>query len=120
MSIDLYYLEDCNRVRPNWMPEDGVASSFLEFLILLNTPLGYVWIAVCALFLWKRNAFAGAIMTLCSLALLANWVAMYELDDDLYLGVLGGCVGSLSVTISALIAGSLLGMAVVAARLFQR
>jgi len=120
MSIDLDYLADCNRARPNWTPEDGVASPTLEFLILLNTPLGYVWIAVLALFLWKRNTFSGILMILCSLILLANWIGMYELNDDLYLGGLGGCVGSLSITISVLLVVSLLGIAVVGSRLYKR
>lgn len=120
MSIDLDYLEDCNRARPNWTPEDGVASPFLEFLILLNTPLGYVWIAVLAVFLWKRNTSSGFLTILCSLFLLAEWVVMYNLNDDLYLGGLGGCVGSLSITINVLSAVSFLGVAVVGAQLCRR
>lgn len=120
MSIDLDYIEDCNRARPNWTPEDGVASPFLEFLILLNTPMGYIWIAILALFLWKKSTFSGVVVILCSLIVLANWIGMYELNDDLYLGSLGGCVGSLSITIAVLLAVGLLGVAVVGARLYRR
>ncbi|MEM9585031.1 MAG: hypothetical protein AAGA08_18120 [Pseudomonadota bacterium] len=120
MSMDLDYLEDCNRARPNWSPEDGVASPLLEFLILLNMPLGYVWMVVLVLFLWKRNIFGGVLATLCSFILIANWIGMYEFNDDLYLGRLGGCVGSLSITIAVLSAVGFLGAAVAGARLYKR
>lgn len=120
MSIDLDYLEECNRARPNWTPEYGVASPFLEFLILVNTPLGYIWMAVLALFLWKRNTLSGVLMTLCSLVLLAHWIMTSELNDDLYLGRLGGCVGSLAVTTAVLLVVSLFGLVVIGARLYKR
>jgi len=42
LNIDhLSYREDCQRTRPDWVPEDGVVTSVSEFLILLNTP---IWI----------------------------------------------------------------------------
>jgi hypothetical protein len=120
MKIDLDYLEDCNRARPNWSPEDGVASSFVEFLILVNTPLGYIWIVILALFLWKRSILTGFLMALGSLVLLANWIAMYEINDDFYLGRLGGCVGSLSITTAVFLAASLFGVAAIGARVYKR
>ena len=119
MGINLNYLEDCNRARPSWMPEDGVASPFLEFLILLNTPMGYIWIAVLTLSLWKRSAFNGLLLILSSLAVLVHWTATYELDDDLNLGGLGGCVGSLWLAITVLLVVILFGVAVVIFRLFK-
>ena len=120
MSVDLDYLEDCARARPNWTPEDGVASPAIEFLNLLNTPPGYIWIAILALFLWQRGVRSGLLITLGSLILIAHWTAMYELNDDLYLGRLGGCVGSLSIATAVLLTASLLGAAIIGARLYNR
>ena len=88
-------------------------SPYVEFLDLLTTPLGYIWMAVLFMFLWKRTAFSGILISTFSLGLLVHWFAIYELHDDLYLGRLGGCVGSLSVTIAALSLAILLGSAVV-------
>ncbi|OED50174.1 hypothetical protein AB838_03575 [Rhodobacteraceae bacterium (ex Bugula neritina AB1)] len=81
-------------------------------LIAMNSPSGYVWIAVVALFLWKRNALSGALLALFSLALLADWnLFKYNFVDDLYLGQLGGCVGTHEVANTVLVAASLLGIA---------
>lgn len=98
MSINLSYLEDCERARPNWTPEDGVASSFQELLITINEPLGFAWLAILALFIWKRNAWTGLLLAIFSIGVALEWNALkYNLDDDLYYGQLGGCVGSLLV-----------------------
>ncbi|KIC07700.1 hypothetical protein RA19_23270 [Leisingera sp. ANG-M1] len=121
MSIDLDYLVDCKRARPDWTPDDGVASSFYELLIAMNSPSGYVWVAVVTLFLWKRNALSGALLAFLSLALLADWnLFKYNLVDDLYLGQLGGCVGSLEVANVVLLTASFLGIALVGFRVFRR
>ena len=121
MSVDLDYLVDCKRARPDWTPEDGVASSFDEMLIAMNSPSGYVWMAVFALFLWKRNALSGILLTLFSLVLLADWnLFKYNFVDDLYLGQLGGCVGTHEVANAVLLTASFLGIALVGIRVFRR
>ena len=121
MSVDLSYLEDCERVRPNWSPENGVASSLSELFITMNEPLGFAWLAVLILFLLKRNTLFGVLSALLSLWLLADWnLLKYNLDDDLYLGQLGGCVGSLVVTNILLSAAFLLSVLVVFSRWLRR
>ena len=111
MSVNLSYLEDCERVRSNWSPEDGVVSSFDEFFVTMNEPLGFVWLALLALFLWKRNTLSGSLLALFSLGLLADWnLLKYNLDDGLYYGQLGGCVGSLAVSNALLLVASLIGI----------
>jgi len=118
LNIDhLSYREDCQRARPDWVPEDGVVTSVSEFLILLNTPFGYVWIAILVLCLWKRNALSGIFLMLSSMAILTNWNIQYNQNDDLYYGHLGGCVGSLSVTSSVLLVASAVGVITVGARI---
>jgi len=111
MSVNLSYLEDCERVRPSWSPEDGVASSFSEFFFTMNEPLSFVWLAIMALFLWKRSMLFSVLLPLLSLWLWADWNWLkYYLDDDLYHGQLGGCVGSLAVTNIVLLTAFLLGI----------
>ncbi|MEP1209149.1 MAG: hypothetical protein ABJM29_20700 [Rhizobiaceae bacterium] len=117
VKIDLSYLEDCQRARPEWAPGDGVTSSLSEFTFLINTPLGYAWIAIVLLCLRQRSILSGIILIFVSLALLANWILQYNLNDDLYLGGKGGCVGSLSATFAVLLAVSLIGAIVVGVRL---
>ena len=120
MTVNLSYLEDCARARPNWSPEDGVASSFSELFITMSEPLGFAWLAVLTLFLWKRNTLLGVLLALLSLWLLADSnLLKYNLDDDLYLGQLGGCVGSLVVTNVVLLTAFLLGLLVVFLRVLK-
>ena len=120
MSIDLSYLEYCKRARPNWIPENGQASSFNEFLIFMNIPLGYVWVVVLLLFLWKRSALFGVLLILNSLALLVLATVNYTIIDELHLGRLGGCVGSLNVTVTILITACLFDAIIAARGLFNR
>ena len=121
MAVDLRYLEDCERARPNWSPEDGLATSFNELFFAMNEPLGFVWLAIFALFLWKRSALFGSLLVISSLGLLAEWnFGKYNLVDDLYYGQLGGCVGSLTVTNGVLLLASFLGIVVVLLRLHGR
>ena len=108
------YAEDCARVRPDWTPDDGQASTVTEFFILLTTPLGFAWFALLILLLWTRNGWLGAVFGLACLALSAQWIAHYSLDDDLYLGSVGGCVGSLNAALGVLGFGFLLGLAIAA------
>ena len=119
MSINLSYFEDCKRARPNWIPEHGQASSFNEFLIFMNTPLGYIWVIFLLLFLWKRNALFGFLLILNSLALLALSIVDYTIIDELYLGRLGGCVGSPNVTVGVLGIVSLFGAIIVTRSLYN-
>ncbi|WP_133260418.1 hypothetical protein [Rhodovulum sp. BSW8] len=87
----------------------------------MSEPLGFAWLAVLALFLWKRNALFGVLLALLSLWLLSDWnMLKYNLDDDLYLGQLGGCVGSLLVTNIVLLTAILLGVLVVYWRWLRR
>lgn len=121
MSVNLSYLEDCARARPNLSPEHGVASSFSELFITMNEPLGFAWLAVLTLFLLKRNTLLGVFLALLSLWLLADWnLLKYNLDDDLFLGQRGGCVGSLVVTNIVLLTAFLLGALVVFLRWLKR
>ncbi|MDO6734002.1 hypothetical protein Q4555_04945 [Octadecabacter sp. 1_MG-2023] len=120
MSVNLDFLEECEIVRPSWSPEYGVASSFSEFFVTLNEPLGLVWLAVLALFLWKRNVLFSVLLSLLSVSLLAYWNWEKYAYDGLYFGQLGGCVGSLFVTNIVLWAAFLFGIAGVFWRRFKR
>ncbi|RBO52930.1 hypothetical protein DSD19_11960 [Rhodovulum sp. BSW8] len=63
----------------------------------------------------------GVLLALLSLWLLSDWnMLKYNLDDDLYLGQLGGCVGSLLVTNIVLLTAILLGVLVVYWRWLRR
>jgi len=111
MSVDLAYIDDCAQARPEWMAEDGAVSSLQEFVWVVHTPLGYVWLAILVLFIWKRTVFTGLWLAAASVCLAgANWVGC-NLDDDLYLGQLGGCVGTLSGTYGVLLCASVVGAA---------
>ena len=114
MSVNLSYLEDCERARPNWSPEDGVASPFVELLITINGPFGFAWLATLALFIWKRNAWTGLLLAIISVGVAFHWNAVkYNIDDDLYYGQLGGCVGSLLVANFVLLSAAAFGVATV-------
>lgn len=114
------YAEHCAIARPGWTPEDGKASSIVEFLILLATPLGIAWLALLLLLFWARNGFLGVLFSIACTAQAAHWVVRYSLDDDLYLGTVGGCVGSLTATLVVLALGFLFGLAIAALDLRDR
>ncbi len=115
------YLIDCERARPNWTPDAGVASSFKELLITMNEPLGFVWLAMLASFMWKRNGWTGSLLAIFSIWVAFDWNALkYNLDDDLYYGQLGGCVGSLLVANIVLLSAAAFGIATVLFRWRRR
>ena len=120
MAVDLAYLDFCRLARPDWSPEDGAASSFSEFLILLTTVEGLIFLSNFALFLWKRGLWTGVLLGGLSLWLWFGWSLHYALDDDLFLGRLGGCVGSLTVTYAVLLSAAVLGFGVAGYRLYRR
>jgi hypothetical protein len=120
MSVNPDFVEECDTIRPDWSLEDGVASSFPEFLIALNEPLGFGWLAILALFLWTRSVLLSVLLSLLSVCLLAylNWEKYAY--DELFFGQLGGCVGSLVVTNIVLWAAFLLGVAALSWRWHKR
>ena len=121
MGVNLSYLDFCERARPEWTPEDGVASSVLEFFIALNTPFGYIWVAALILLLWKRSILPGVLLIFVSGTLFAFWNTIrYNLVDDLYYGQLGGCVGSLDFANLVLVIAGLLGLGAICFSLYKR
>ncbi len=113
-------LEDCQDVRPDWTPDMGQASSFAEFLLLLKTFHGYVWLACVLVLVWKRNALSAAMLALASLVILADWELTHTLDDRLWLGLQAGCVGSLTAAECIMATSFVWGTATLAWRLVQR
>ena len=97
-------MEECALARPGWSPDGGSASALAEFLILLNSPLGYNRIALLILQIGKRNLGTSGLLALYSFGLLVKWTSLYTLNDDLWIGYQTGCVGSLSTTTAILAA----------------
>ena len=113
-------MEECALIRPEWTAETGPVSSFAEFLILLNTPLGYLWIAALLLLIWKRRIWSGLLLAAYSFGLIVEWVIRYSLNDDLWIGFETGCIGALDVTVSTLAASILLGLGTAAHSIWMK
>lgn len=96
------FAEVCDKVRPDWLPEDGPVGALAEAFYVLTSPLGVVLLAFVVLAMVRPRRWLAVVVALPLLAL-AGLLFLARGAEVAAMAMAEGCIGGIGPTVALLV-----------------